>query len=40
MFSYTINNPNNFVVDDSDFYMIPFGHRCTSAIACNFANMR
>lgn len=41
MFSYKINNPNNFCIDvKGDYYAIPFGHRCTSALACKFAHMR
>ena len=39
MFSYTINNSNNFVIH-KDYYIIPFGHRCTSALACKFATLR
>jgi hypothetical protein len=39
MFSYIINNPNNFVIKD-DYFIIPFGHRCSSALACNYANIR
>jgi len=39
MFSYVINNPNNFVIKD-DYYMIPFGHRCSSALVCKFSNTR
>lgn len=39
MFYHEINNPNNFVIEN-DYFIIPFGHRCTSAIACNFANIR
>ena len=40
MFSYKINNPNNFIINNDDYYMIPFGHRCPSALACKFANIR
>jgi hypothetical protein len=39
MFSHVINNPNNFVIQN-DYYIIPFGHRCSSAIACKYANIR
>lgn len=39
MFSYVINNPNNFVIKN-DYVVIPFGHRCTSALACKYANIR
>ena len=40
MFSYIIHNPNNFPINNTDFYTIPFGHRCTSAIACKHASIR
>ena len=39
MFSYVINNPNNFVIKN-DYVVIPFGHRCTTALACKYANIR
>jgi hypothetical protein len=39
MFSYVINNPNNFIIKN-DYFIIPFGHRCTSALACKYANIR
>lgn len=39
MFSHVINNPNNFVIKN-DYVVIPFGHRCTSALACKYANIR
>jgi hypothetical protein len=39
MFSYIINNPNNFVIEN-DYNIIPFGHRCSSAIVCKYANIR
>ncbi|NJN62385.1 MAG: hypothetical protein HC795_13395 [Coleofasciculaceae cyanobacterium RL_1_1] len=40
MFSHTINNPNNFLIQNHDFYAIPFGHRCSSALACKYAGIR
>ena len=40
MYSYAVNNPNNLIIEQNNFYAIPFGHRCTSAIACNFASIR
>lgn len=42
LFSYTINNPNNLVVVDfcDNYNVIPFGHRCTSALACKYSNLR
>lgn len=39
MFSHVINNPNDFVIEN-DYVAIPFGHRCTSALACKYANVR
>jgi hypothetical protein len=39
MFSHTINNPNNFMIEKK-YYAIPFGQRCTSAIACNLSRIR
>lgn len=39
MFSHVINNPNNFAIKN-DYFIIPFGHRCTSALACKYANVR
>jgi hypothetical protein len=39
MFSHFINNPNNIEIK-SHYYIIPFGHRCTSALACKYANIR
>ena len=42
LFSYTINNPNNLVIVDfcDDYNVIPFGHRCSSALACKYSNLR
>jgi hypothetical protein len=39
MFSYVINNPNNFVIQNN-YVVIPFGHRCSSALACKYGNIR
>ena len=39
-FSHTIKNPNNLEIDNQDSYVIPFGHRCTSALACKYGNVR
>jgi hypothetical protein len=39
MFSHVIVNPNNLVINN-DCFVIPFGHRCTSALACKYSNMR
>jgi hypothetical protein len=42
MFSYTINNPNHLdIMEFRDTYtVIPFGHRCTSALACKYSGVR
>lgn len=40
MFSYEINNSNEYIINIKDFAVIPFGHRCTSALACKLANLR
>ena len=39
MFSHKINNPNNTIIKN-DYYVIPFGQRCTPALACKYANIR
>lgn len=39
MFSFYVNNPNNFTIQN-DYTVIPFGHRCTSAISCKYASIR
>lgn len=39
MFSYVIHNPNNLLIN-SDCHVIPFGHRCGTALACKYANIR
>ena len=39
MFDHVINNPNNFIIKNN-YVVIPFGHRCSSALACKFANIR
>jgi hypothetical protein len=42
MFSYKINNPNNLVIVNFcvPYTVIPFGHRCTSALACKYSGVR
>lgn len=40
MFSHTLHNPNHFEIADKDYIVIPFGHRCTSALACKYASLR
>ena len=40
MFSHKINNPNNFKIKNNDYLIIPFGHRCSSALACKHADIR
>ena len=41
MFSHKINNPRpkNFATTNG-YYAIPIGHRCTSALACKYSNIR
>ena len=40
-YPYKIWNPNQIAIDTTQSYtVIPFGHRCTSALACKFANLR
>jgi hypothetical protein len=38
--SYKINNPNKLQVCKNNCHVIPFGHRCTSAIAIKLADLR
>lgn len=40
MFSHTIHNPNHFEITDKEYNVIPFGHRCASALACKYASLR
>jgi hypothetical protein len=40
MFSYVINNSNNFVIINDKYNIIPIGHRCSSALACDYAKLR
>lgn len=40
MFSHSVHNPNNLEIKKDNYYAIPFGHRCTSALACKFAGVR
>jgi hypothetical protein len=39
MFSYNRYNPNGIPII-SDSHVIPFGHRCSSALVCKYANLR
>ena len=39
-FSYSINNPNNFIINQNDYNVVPFGYRCPAAIVCKIANIR
>lgn len=39
MFSHRINSPKHFIIK-KDYHVIPFGHRCTSALACKYATIR
>ena len=38
--SHNVYNPNNIIIDKENYYTIPFGHRCTSALALRFAGLR
>jgi len=38
-FKYNIN-PNIIINNTEDYYVIPFGHRCTSALAIKYASLR
>ena len=41
MFSYFLHNPNNFFHHSTEKYnVIPFGHRCSSALVCKYASVR
>ena len=40
MFSYKINNPNNFIIKYDNCYIIPIGHRCATSLACIYAKIR
>jgi hypothetical protein len=37
---HEIYNPNNIILELNDYYFIPFGHRCTSAMITKFACLR
>jgi len=39
MFSYFLHNPNQFQID-SNYNVVPFGHRCSSALVCKYASLR
>jgi hypothetical protein len=39
MFSHSIT-PNNFIIESDDYYVVPFGSRCSPAIVCKYANIR
>lgn len=39
LFSCVINNPDNCVIVN-DYFIVPFGHRCASALACKCAGIR
>ena len=38
--SHNLYNPNNIIIDKENYYTIPFGHRCTSALALRVAGLR
>jgi hypothetical protein len=39
-FSCAINNPKDIVIKTEDYFAVPFGPRCTSALACKYADIR
>ena len=39
-FGYKINPCNIVINNTKNYYLIPFGHRCTSALAIKFASLR
>jgi hypothetical protein len=39
-FDIEIHNPNKFIITRSNYYIVPIGTRCPSAIACKLANIR
>lgn len=38
--THEIFNPNNITFELNNYYFIPFGHRCTSAMITKFASLR
>ena len=38
--SYKIYNPNKIIIKTDNCYVIPFGHRCTSALVAKYASLR
>jgi len=41
MFTCKMYNPNHMKIDNKcEYDVVPFGHRCTSALACKYANLR
>lgn len=41
MFSYFLHNPNQFPINtDDEYHVVPFGHRCSSALVCKYASLR
>jgi len=41
MFSYFLYNPNQFQINlDEEYQVVPFGHRCSSALVCKYASLR
>ena len=39
MFSHTIHSPKHVIIK-KEYHVIPFGHRCSSALACRYATIR
>lgn len=40
MITHIIYNPNNIIIIKDNFVAIPIGHRCSSALSCNYAKIR
>jgi hypothetical protein len=41
MFSFFLHNPNDLkIIPDSNYNVVPFGHRCSSALVCKYASLR
>ena len=40
-FSYKIYNPNNIIINTREnYHIVPFGHRCSSALVAKYASLR
>ena len=39
-FSYSLANSSDFLIAKEDFFCVPFGNSCSSALACKYAGIR